>query len=87
MVVQRTIHHLRQRPHHERHAVALLIAAGVVVALFFAWAYAFFAGIRANEMNQQQAAQTAAADAGVQVVTPSVDSNSGQDSGQESNGQ
>ncbi|HVM73529.1 MAG TPA: hypothetical protein VMU13_01460 [Candidatus Paceibacterota bacterium] len=80
MVVQRTIHHLKQRPHHERRAVALLSACFVVVVLFFGWAYAFFASVHSSALANQQAqvAQTAAANDSVQVATPSDTSNFGQ---------
>ena len=67
MVVKRTINRLKQRPHHERRAVALFISAGVVVVIFIGWAYAFFSGVHANAIAQQQAAQTAAANASAQV--------------------
>ena len=37
MVIQRTIEQLRERPRHERRAVALGVAGGVMAVLFFAW--------------------------------------------------
>ena len=78
MVLKKTIHNLKQRPHHERRAFALLSAMGVVVVLFFGWAYAFFSGIHATEAVNQAATQTASANRGAQVVSPSIETNSGQ---------
>jgi type II secretory pathway component PulM len=56
MVVQRTIKHLKTRPHHERRAVAVLTAFAVVVILFLLWVYQLFATIRAQ--SQTPAVQT-----------------------------
>ena len=87
MVLHKTIHHLKQRPHQERRAVAMLSATFVVVMLFFGWAYAFFSGIRATEAVNQAAMQTAAANEsaqnahdlqGSQPVSQSTETNSGQ---------
>ena len=58
MVVRRTIHHLRGRPHHERRAVAILTASGVVVVLFIVWSILFFHAIQAQSIQNIQA-QTA----------------------------
>jgi peptidoglycan hydrolase CwlO-like protein len=55
MVVHRTIHHLKTRPHHERRAVALLIALGVIIVLFFAWAFVFFSDIHSSSLTAAQA--------------------------------
>ena len=49
MVLHRHINKLKERPHHERRAVALTIAIGVVIVLFFAWAFIFFTAIHANQ--------------------------------------
>jgi len=58
MVVQKTIDHLKTRPHHERRAVAVLTAFGVVVILFLLWAYQLFATIRAQSETPTQVAAT-----------------------------
>ena len=65
MVIQRTIHHLKQRPHHERRTFALMFASIVVAALFLIWAVAFFTGLHSAQV-AQQAKETAAANAGVE---------------------
>lgn len=42
MVLQRTIENLRDRPKHEREAVAFWIAVAIVVVLTLAWGVYFF---------------------------------------------
>lgn len=90
MVFSRHIDNLKERPHHERRAVALLIATGVVVILFLMWALAFFNGIRASsqataqaeaaaqqkQLAQDQADQAAAAASSGSINT--LDTSSGQ---------
>ena len=46
MVVKRTIAHLRTRPHHERHAVALWASLLVMFIVFLLWGFLFFRNIR-----------------------------------------
>lgn len=58
MVVRRTIHAMRQRPHEDRHAVAVSLAAVVAIILFLAWITLFF---RAASASVNDAAQSAAA--------------------------
>ncbi len=61
MVVQRTIDNLKERPKHERKAVASWIAIGLIVILLIGWAIVFFSRIRsaAQDSNiQDQAAST-----------------------------
>ncbi len=46
MVVRRTLDHIRTRPHHERHAVALTGSIIVMVVVFFIWGFFFFKKIQ-----------------------------------------
>jgi ATP-dependent Zn protease len=55
MVVRRTINHIKTRPHHERRAVALMISIGVIVLLFFVWAFFFFTSLHASQLADSQA--------------------------------
>jgi len=87
MVMQGTIHRLKQRPDHERHAIALLTATAVVIILFLAWSYVFFRGLHVTVAEQQQAAQTAAAAASAQPVVPSADSTTNSNFDQGTTGQ
>lgn len=79
MVVRRTIDNLKERPHHERRAVALMIAIGVVVMLFLGWAFLFFSSLRASQASAAQTAGHAVTSSPQeQVVVPSTYTNSGQ---------
>ncbi len=82
MLAHRTIHRLKQRPHHERRAVALLIATGVVIVLFIGWAYAFFSSIHTSVTEQQTVTDTSDVDTSSSVVVPSTDSTTNADFGQ-----
>lgn len=53
MVVQRTINNLRERPKHERKAVATWIAIGIVVILLLAWVIVSLARLRSSAPNTQ----------------------------------
>ena len=64
MVLDRHIEKLKERPHHERRAVALTIAIGVVIVLFVAWAFIFFTEMHANEP-----IQAPASDATTTIIT------------------
>ncbi|NBV76769.1 hypothetical protein EBR66_01225 [bacterium] len=61
MVVRRAVEHLRTRPHHERHAVALTISVAIMAVLFFAWGYFFFARLQEQETVPVEAQPAAAA--------------------------
>jgi hypothetical protein len=64
VVVQRTIDNLKDRPKHERKAVASSIAIGLIVILLLGWAIVFFSRIRSDVQDsniQDQAASTAPA--------------------------
>lgn len=45
MVIQRTVDKLRERPEHERAAVAASVAIGVVLLLLVGWVIVFLHGI------------------------------------------
>ena len=45
MVFQKTIRELKNRPQHERAAVARVIAIGIAAVLFIGWAYFFFSNL------------------------------------------
>ncbi len=49
-MIHRTIRHLKTRPHHERRAVALLVAIGIVVVLFLLWVITFVSSLRAHSV-------------------------------------
>jgi hypothetical protein len=77
MVLQRHIDNLKERPHHERRAVALTIAIGVVIVLFVGWAFIFFTELHANDANDASDANAADAQtpaAGQNTVAPSTTS-------------
>ncbi len=52
MVLQRTIENLRERPHDERRAVALLGSVVAMAVLFVGWAAFFFQGVDISQVNQ-----------------------------------
>ncbi len=56
MVLQRTIDNLRERPHHERRAVALGIAVSVMLILFLCWGIYFFRTIGSPDLKPLQEA-------------------------------
>lgn len=69
MVVQRTlnkIEELKERPHHERRAVALYIAVGVVVFLGLIWGFATVRALSktAMRLNGSQGASVAVQEEG-----------------------
>lgn len=78
MIAHKTIHRLKQRPHHERRAVALFVAMGVVVVTFFGWMFAFFAGLDTGAVGTPAASETAATAIPSEIVTPTTFTNSGQ---------
>ena len=45
MVVRRTIAHLKTRPHHERHALAVTLALVIMGLIFVAWVVIFFRSV------------------------------------------
>ena len=63
MVLQRTIENLKDRPKHERRAVALLCALGVVVVLLIGWMFFFFRTVHRSVTDVQSQGQTAAVSA------------------------
>ena len=52
MVIQNTIDNLRDRPHHERRAVALGISLGVVAVLFLGWIVFFVRNVQRDALAQ-----------------------------------
>jgi hypothetical protein len=67
MVLQRTIENLRERPKHEREAVAFWIAVAVVLVLMISWATFFFRTLNSPDFSPvgdayTQAIQDAKAD-------------------------
>jgi len=50
VVLQRTIENLRDRPKHERRAVAFWIAIAVIVVLFVAWGIFFVSTLNSNTL-------------------------------------
>jgi|GEM_PF-2096758 len=56
MVVRRTIHKLRQRPHEDRMAIAAWCAIAVVAILFIGWVFFFFNTIRTTPAPDFQSA-------------------------------
>lgn len=77
MVLQRHIDNLKERPHHERRAVALTIAIAVVVVLFVGWAFIFFTELHTNDASDANAAD-AQTPAAVQNVAASSTTDSQQ---------
>ena len=59
MALHHRLHALRQRPHHERRAIAALVAYGVVAVLAIVWAIVFFTDINAAAQQTQQTQTTA----------------------------
>ena len=47
--MRRAIDSLRERPHHERRAVAAWAAIGIVIILLAAWLLSFFGKIQGGE--------------------------------------
>ena len=77
MVLQRTIENLRERPRHERQAVAFWIALAVVVVLAIGWGTFFVRAVNIPDMQPvndayNQAVQQASA-AQAQMPTPPDD--------------
>jgi flagellar basal body-associated protein FliL len=68
MVLQRHIDNLKERPHHQRRAVALIIAMGVIVVLFFGWVFIFFTNLHASN-NAAAKAQSAQPNATATIST------------------
>jgi uncharacterized protein YpmB len=60
MVLQRTIEDLRDRPTHEREAVAFWIAIVVIAVLFMAWGVYFFRSVGAPDLKPVNDAYTQA---------------------------
>lgn len=58
MVLQRTLDNLRERPKHEREAVAFWIAVAVVLILFLFWGVFFFRNISTPDLQPVNAAYT-----------------------------
>lgn len=69
-MINRTIHSLRQRPHDERRAVALLSSIGVMAVLTVAWGFSFSHEVRtyAARGNESVPAATAASPASAQTA-------------------
>ena len=61
MVVQRTIDNLKERPKHERKAVASWIAIGLIIILLVGWAIVFFSRIRSATQDSNTPDQTSSA--------------------------
>jgi hypothetical protein len=60
MVLQQTIDNLRERPKHERQAVAFWIAVAVVLVLLIGWATFFFRSVAVPNLQPVNAAYTQA---------------------------
>ena len=60
MALHHRLHELRQRPHHERHAIAAMTAYVVVAVLTLVWAVVFFSDISASAKAARDAQATAA---------------------------
>lgn len=60
MVLQRTIENLRDRPRHEREAVAFWIAVAIVIVLTLAWGVYFFRNASAPDLSPVNNAYTEA---------------------------
>jgi hypothetical protein len=60
MVLQRTIENLRDRPRHEREAVAFWIAVAIVIVLTLAWGVYFFRNTSAPDFSPVNNAYTEA---------------------------
>ncbi len=54
MVVQKTIHALRQRPPEDRATVAVTLSGAVMIILFLAWVTFFFQSIAASQVSSAQ---------------------------------
>lgn len=54
MVLQDAIENLRDRPHRERHTIALGISFAVVVVLLIGWAFFFFRSLDGTSVQQIQ---------------------------------
>ena len=71
---------LKERPHHERKAIALWVTVGIVVVLFLGWAIFFFQRIQniipAPQPQQPAATSTASANVNSELQIIPVDSNS-----------
>lgn len=71
MVIQRTVDKLRERPEHERAAVASTLAIAVVVILFLGWAVVFVHGLGGGSQSAAVAqTQIAASSSASSVVAP-----------------
>ena len=71
-MVRHTIEQLRERPRHERHAVAVWLALVVVVVLLILWMMTFLGSMR--KFSRNQAASAAAAVAHDTVASEGTDS-------------
>jgi hypothetical protein len=69
MVLQDTIDNLRERPHRDRHTIALGISVAVVVLLLIGWAFFFFRSLNVGDMQEIQETY----DQVVQDATPPAD--------------
>ena len=61
VVVQRTIDNLKERPKHERKAVASSIAIGLIIMLLLGWAIVFFSRIRSATQDSNTQDQSSSA--------------------------
>lgn len=66
-MLHRTITHLQTRPHHERRAVALVIAVAVMAVIFLVWVVVFFRSVSREAPLQLASPDEAAAASAIEI--------------------
>ena len=69
MALQDTLDNLRERPHHERHTIAMIGASLAVVVLLVAWGFFFFRSFGPMDVSDIQESY----DKALQTATPPPD--------------